>query len=238
VWGLGINALTYALSAIFLIQIAGQLGRPAQHGPETRKSFRTDLSEGLTYVLRNRTLTEVMFGYLPSNFLTAFVSPYFVVYASVRFGGSALAYATLVAAMAAGSAVGGLLVGRFKTRSVAGWVMGIGLLVEGALIGVLAISGNLGVSALAALGDGLTIGFSNTVYYSTIQATVPGNILARVLAIGDFGSFAAIPAGLVVGGLVILSFGIGFAVAVASVGVLATAVVLLSLPDFRKFGEK
>ena len=237
VWGLGINALTYALSATFLIQIAGQLGRPSQQGAETRKSFRSDLSEGLTYVLRNRTLTEVMFGYLPSNFLTSFVSPYFVVYASVRFGGSALAYAVLVAAMAAGSAVGGLLVGRFRTRSIAGWVMGLGLLIEGALIGVLAISGNLGVSALAALGDGLTIGFSNTVYYSTIQATVPGNILARVLAIGDFGSFAAIPAGLVVGGLVILSFGIGFAVAAASVGVLVTAAVLLSLPDFRAFGE-
>lgn len=237
VWGLGINAFTYALSATFLIQIAGGLGRPAPQGPGARRRFRSDLSEGLNYVLRNRTLTEVAFGYLPSNFLSSFVSPYFVVYAATRFGGSAIAYAALAAALAAGTAVGGLMVGRFSTRTVAGWVMGFCLLGEGAADGVLALSWSLEVSILAALGAGLAIGFSNTVYYSTIQATVPSNILARVLSIGDFGSFAAIPAGLVVGGLVIARYGIGVAVSVAAVGVLVTAAVLLSLPDFRAFGE-
>ena len=237
-WGLGINALTYALSAVFLVQIAGELGRPGLQGPGTRRSFRSDLSEGLGYVLRNRTLTEVAFGYLPSNFLSAFTFPYFVVYAATRFGGSALAYAALAAALAAGTAVGGLMVGRFSTRGIAGWLLGCSLLSEGALDGVLAVSWSLELSVLAALGVGIVIGFANTIYYSTIQATVPGNLLARVFSIGDFGSFAAIPAGLVVGGLVILRYGIGTAVAIAAIGIFITGAVLISLPDFRAFGEK
>ena len=102
----------------------------------------------------------------------------------------------------------------------------------------MAFSMNLGLSVAAVSGAGLAIGFSNTVYYSTIQAVVPSNVLARVLSIGDFGSFAAIPAGLVVGGIVIAIYGIGVAVTVAAIGIITTAVVLLSLSDFRSFGEK
>ncbi len=237
-WGLGINACTYALSAMLLLGIAGELGRPGPSPASARRSFGQDLAEGLRYVLASRTLVEVSFGYLPSNFLSSFVSPFLVVYAADRFGGSALAYGTLVAAWAAGTAAGGLLVGRFATRRIAGWLMGICLLAEAATYGLLALSTLLVLSLVAALGAGLAIGFSNTVYYSTIQAVVPGRVLARVLSIGDFGSFAAIPAGLVVGGLVIAAYGDGVAVSVAAVGILLTGATLLCLPDFRAFGER
>ncbi|HXY47656.1 MAG TPA: MFS transporter [Thermoplasmata archaeon] len=237
-WGLGVNALTYALSAMFLFQIGSELGRSAQGSSAVRRSFRQDFSEGTGFVFRSRTLVEVMFGYLPSNFLSAWVSPFLVVYAATRFGGSAIAYGALAAALAAGVAAGGLIVGRIATRRIAGPLMGACLLSEGLAYGLLAFSMNLELSVAALLGAGLAIGFANTVYYSTIQAVVPGNILARVLSIGDFGSFAAIPAGLVAGGIVIAIYGIGVAVTIAAIGIFATAAVLLSLPDFRSFGEK
>jgi len=199
-WGLGINSLTYALSAMFLIQIAGLLGRP--EGGPSRKSttFRKDFSEGMGYVLNHRSIFAASFGYFPSNFLSACVGPYFVVYAGVRFGGNAAVYGYLVAAVAAGVAVGALLVGRVAARPIAGILMGACLVIEGACFVVLALSSSLGFSILAAAGDGLMIGFANTLYYSTIQAMVPSEVLGRVLSVGDFGSFAAIPAGLVVTG--------------------------------------
>ena len=237
-WGLGINALTYALSAMFLVQIGSELGRSVHDPAAVRRSFRRDFSEGTGFVFQSRTLVEVMFGYLPSNFLSSFVSPFLVVYAATRFGGSAIAYGALAAAMAAGIAVGGLIVGRLATRHIAGLLMGACLLSEGLAYGLLALSMNLELSVAALVGAGLAIGFANTVYYSTIQAVVPSNILARVLSIGDFGSFAAIPAGVAVGGIVIAIYGIGFAVTVAAIGIAATSIVLLSLPDFRSFGEK
>jgi MFS family permease len=238
VWGLGLNAVTYALSAIFILQIASELGRVRAKPSTERSSFSVDLSEGIRYVLGSRTLSEVSFGYLPSNFLSSFVTPFFVVYASIRFGGSAVAFGSLAGALAIGTAAGGLVVGRLRTRRRAGWWMGSTVLFEAAMYGVLAVSFSLGISVLAAFGAGIGIGFGNTVYYSVMQATVPSHVLGRVLSIGDFGSFLAIPAGLVVGGLLIARYGVGSAIAIAAIGIFVTGVVLLSLRDFRAFGER
>lgn len=238
VWGLGINALTYALSAIFLLQIAGELGRSELSASRARTSFRKDFSEGMGYVLHDRTLVEVSFGYLPSNFLSSFVSPFFVVYAGTRFGGNAAVYGYLAAALAAGVAIGSLIVGRVRARPHAGLLMGVCMLVEGGSWTILALSTNIGFSVLAATAAGLAIGFANTVYYSTIQAVVPSHVLGRVMSIGDFGSFASIPTGLVVGGLLISSYGVGVAFMVAGIGVLVNGTILLSLPDFRSFGQR
>ncbi|HTT45488.1 MAG TPA: MFS transporter [Thermoplasmata archaeon] len=238
VWGLGINAVTYALSAIFILQIASQLGRISVKPSGERRSFSADFSEGIRYVLGNRTLSEVSFGYLPSNFLSSFVSPFFVVYATIRFGGSAVAFGYLAAALAFGTAAGGLIVGRLSTRRRAGWWLGSTVLLEAAMYGVLAASFNLGISVLAAFGAGIQIGFGNTVYYSVMQASVPSRVLGRVLSIVDFGSFVAIPVGLVVGGLLIARYGIGTTITIAAIGIFATGVALLSLRDFRAFGER
>jgi MFS family permease len=237
-WGLGINALTYGLSATLLIQIAVQLGRADRAPSHPRTSFRRDFSEGFGYLLADRSLVEVSFGYLPSNFLSSFVSPFFVVYAGTRFGGSAAIYGSLAAALAAGIAVGSLIVGRVRARPHAGLLMGIGLLIEGASWTVLALSRILVASVLAATVAGLAIGFENTLYYSTMQAVVPGHVLGRVLSIGDFGSFAAIPTGLVVGGLLIAHFGVGPTFLAAGIGVLLTGATLLCLRDFRRFGRE
>ena len=236
VWGLGINTLTYALSAMFLIQIAGMLGRPP--GDSSRKSttFRKEFTEGMRYVVHHRSIFAASFGYFPSNFLSSCVGPYFVVYAGVRFGGNAAVYGYLVAAVAAGVAAGALLVGRIVARPVAGILMGACLVIEGACYVALALSDNLGFSLLAAVGDGLTIGFANTLYYSTIQGLVPSDVLGRVMSVGDFGSFASIPAGLVAGGLLIASFGIEVVYVIAGIGIVATGAFLLSLRDFRRFG--
>jgi predicted MFS family arabinose efflux permease len=236
VWGLAINAVTYALSAIFILQIASELGRVDGPPRAERGSFGADFAEGMRYVLGSRTLSEVSFGYLPSNFLSSFVFPFFVVYASVRFGGGAVAFGALVAALAIGTAAGGLLVGRLSTRRHAGWWMGSTVLFEAVMYGVLAYSSNLDISVLAALGAGIGIGFGNTVYYSVMQATVPSHVLGRVLSISDFGSFVAVPAGLVAGGLLIARYGVGTTITIAAIGIFVTGAVLLSLRDFRAFG--
>jgi MFS family permease len=238
VWGLGINAITYALSAIFLVQIASEFGRTERSVSLGRTKFRDDFSEGMSYVFSNRALVEVAFGYLPSNFLSAFVAPFLVVYAGERFGANAAVYGYLVAALTAGVAVGSLVVGRVRARPHAGLLMGFCLLIEGGSWTALALSSSVGLSILATLAAGLAIGFSNTLYYSTIQAVVPGQVLGRVLSIGDFGSFAAIPTGLVVGGLLIARYGVGIAFLIAGVGVLLTGTTLLLLPDFRRFGKE
>jgi MFS family permease len=237
VWGLGINALTYALSAVFLLQIASRLGRSRQSAPKPVASFGKDFSEGMGYVLKRRSIFEVSFGYLPVNFLSSIVTPFFVVYAGTRFGGNAAIFGALAAALAAGTAVGSLIVGRVPARRFVGLAMGICILIESGAYGLLGLSTNVGLSLVAALTAGMVIGFANTIYYATMQRTVPGELLGRVLSIGDFGSFVAIPAGLVAGGILITTYGIESSFLLAAIGIFACGAVLLSLPDFRAFGR-
>jgi ENTS family enterobactin (siderophore) exporter len=238
VWGLGINALTYALSAIFLLQIASELGRPQVRASSARTHFRQDLAEGIGYVVQRRPLLEVSFGYLPVNFLSSIVTPFMVVYATLRFGSDAAVFGALAAVLAAGNIVGSLGVGRLRIRHRAGWWMGITILVEAGGVALLAVSTNVGVSLVAVLAVGASFGIANTIYYATIQRIVPRELLGRVLSFGDFGSFVAIPAGLVAGGILLAAYGVESSFLLAAAGILGSGLVLLSLPGFRSFGER
>jgi DHA3 family macrolide efflux protein-like MFS transporter len=236
VWGLGVNALTYGLSAIFLFQIAGSLGQQERQPAGPPPSFAKEFREGLGYVVRNRPILEVSFGYLPVNFLSSLVTPFFVVYAANRFGGDAAIFGGLAAALAAGIAVGSLSVGRTPAHRQPGVAMGLGLLIEAGAAALLAFSHLVAISLAAAFIWGVSIGFANTIYYATMQRVVPGELLGRVLSIGDFGSFVAIPAGLVVGAILIEVLGVGNSYLFAAGGLLLTAIALLALPEFRRFG--
>lgn len=66
---------------------------------------------------------------------------------------------------------------------------------------------------------------------------VPSEVLGRTLSVGDFGSFASILAGLVVGGLWTASYGVGQAYLRVGAGILVNGLILPSLPDFRSFGR-
>ncbi|MCI4373142.1 MAG: MFS transporter [Thermoplasmata archaeon] len=233
VTGFGINAATYALSAIFLFQIATSYGRPIAEAGVAVRSFRREFGEGVQYMRAHRPVLEATFGFLPANFLLTMVISFFVVYAATVYGGDVAAYGYIVAALAAGAVFGALAVPRMRARRFAGLLMGAGVLAQGGTVILLYVGRSLPVSLAGALGAGITIGLINTVYYSTMQAIVPNEILARVLSIDSVGAFVAIPAGLIVGGLLASSHGILFVYAVAAVGLLGNGVVLLALPGLR-----
>lgn len=233
VWGLGINALTYAVSASFLIRVATDWGRPRASGSRAAPSLRTELSEGLRYIVDHRAILEVTLGFLPANLLASLVAPFFVVYAAQEFGSDPAVYGYLVGTLALGSALGALSVSRLRARRFAGLLMGLCLLGQSGTVGALALAHLLPVALLAAFAFGVVIGLINTTYYATMQAIVPGEILARVLSIDSVGSFAAIPAGLVIGGILIAQRGVTFCYLVASIGLVANGVAALAMPGFR-----
>lgn len=231
--GFGVNAATYALSATFLLQIAAAHGRPAARAAGAARSFRRELGEGTAYMRAHLAVLEVTLGFLPGNFLLTMVASFFVVYAATVYGGNAAAYGYLVAALAAGAVVGALIVPRIRARRFAGLVLGASVLAQAGTVAVLVVGRTLPVSLAGAVGSGVCIGLINTVYYSTMQAIVPNELLARVLSIDSVGSFTAIPAGLVVGGVLAAAHGILFVYTIAAIGLGANGVLLLALPDVR-----
>ena len=231
--GLGINAATYAISGTLLFQIAATAGHPPPRRSTARASVRAELREGFDYMWAHRPVLEVTFGFLPANFLLTMVTSFFVVYAATIFGGDPTAYGFLAAGLAAGVAAGALAVPRLGARRFAGKLLGASVVAQGGAVALLVVSRSLPLSIVGAAWAGVSIGLINTVYFATMQAIVPNEVLARVLSIDSVGAFVAIPAGLVVGGLLAAARGILFAYTVAGIGVTVNGLVLLSLPDVR-----
>jgi hypothetical protein len=232
--GFGLNAATYALSAVFLLQIATGYGRPVSGAGAAARSIRRELGDGVQYMRTHRPVLEVTLGFLPGNFLLTMVAAFLVVYAATVYPGDAAAYGYLVAALAAGSVAGALAVPRMRARRFAGLLMGASVLAQAGAVALLVVGRILPTSLAGAVGMGVCIGLINTVYYSTMQAIVPNELLARVLSIDLVGSFTAVPAGLIVGGLLAAGHGILFAYAVAAIGLAANGVILLALPGVRQ----
>jgi hypothetical protein len=89
-------------------------------------------------------------------------------------------------------------------------LMAVGFFLSGIAILLLALSNNLYFSLIIGAITGLVLGLVDTTYFSTMQAIVPIELLARVLSTDSVGSFAAIPAGLAVGGILVSAHGIVF----------------------------
>ncbi len=234
--GLGANAVTYALSATFLIQIAWGAGQSVRAGAAVERSLRRDFAEGITYMRTHRPILEVTIGFLPANLLFMMVMGFLVVYAAVRFGGDPLVYGYLATGVAGGAAVGALAIGRWKVRRNVGLLFGVSTIVQSGAVGTLAITNLLPVSLVAVIAIGLDIGLINTAYFATIQAIVPNDVLARVLSIDSVGSFVGLPAGLLIGGILSARYGISGDYLIAAVGLLANGLVLLALPGVRRLG--
>jgi DHA3 family tetracycline resistance protein-like MFS transporter len=235
VYGLGINSMTYAVSAIFLFQIAGEFKNRTTKEQSKQSSFSNDLRDGMRFMREHLSILEGTLGGLPANFFGSLFYPFFVVYASDRFGANSSSYGYLVAAIGGGMAFGAILVGRINASRNAGPLISLAILVAGATAVLFALSNSLYLSLVLGALVGVMFGLINTTYISTVQAIVPRELLARVLSIDSVGSFIAIPAGLAVGGVLISVHGIVFDYLVAGVGLLINGVVLLSLKEFRKF---
>jgi len=231
--GLGINAATYALSALLLFQIAVEAGRPLRRPEGSKPSFRKEFGEGIEYMRTHRPILEVTVGFLPGNFLFTMVASFFVVYTAAVFGGNPAVFGYLSAGLAGGAVVGALAVPRMRARRFAGLLMGVSVVAQGGAIALLVVGRTLPVSLAGALIAGLCLGLINTVYFSTMQAIVPNEILARVLSIDMVGSFVAIPAGLLVGGFLAATYGILFVYSIAAVGTFLNGLLLIALPGVR-----
>jgi predicted MFS family arabinose efflux permease len=234
--GLGANAVTYALSATFLLQIAFASGRVIRSGPPIPRSLRSDIVEGMGYMRTHRPILEVTLGFLPGNLVLAMVMGFLVVYAAVRYGGNPLVFGYLATGLGGGAALGALAIGRWKVRRKVGLLFGLSVLVESGAIAVLALTGVLAVSLAAVVTLGVTLGLINTAFFATMQSIVPNEVLARVLSIDSVGSFVGIPAGLLLGGLLAARYGIIDTYLIGAVGMLANALLLLALPGVRNLG--
>jgi MFS family permease len=229
-WALAIDALTFAISALFL----ARLHLPA-HVARESGSFVADLREGWGVFTSLPWVWVFVVGAGIGNMLFGAWTALGPVIAEQDLGGAA-AWGTVLGAVGFGAMVGALIAVRISPRrplvlatvTFAPFALMLGLLAARAPVPVIAAGAVLG-------GAGMMLG--NSVWESTLMRHVPHGSLSRVSAYDWFGSLAFQPLGLAIWGPIAALIGLSPAVWVATAGLVATNGAMLCSRAIRGLRE-
>jgi MFS family permease len=225
------DALSFVASGLFLFGIRKQEQPPERSQGQEKPKMRTDLGEGLRYVLGNRYLRWIAAATATFNFWGNVMWAILLVYA-VRVLDLSPAEIGLVFAI--GNV--GYLVGAVATSRISAAV-GVGpAIVLGALAGVASLLVPLApesnplpflIASQAIIGFGLPL--YNVTQVSLRQAITPERLQGRMNAVMRFIVWGVIPLGALSGGAIASGIGLRAAIWIGAVGVsLAFLPVLLS----------
>jgi MFS family permease len=200
-WVIGLDSLSFVVSALTLASIRASFNMPRAEGDEKQAtSILQDVREGLGYVLRHPVLRNISLMMALINFVDATVFTQLVLFSKQRLEASDRQIGVLFAAGSAGIVVISLLAGPLRRRFSFSGVALTALVLMG-LMTILFAGLRWYWAALPvwAAASGLGILFNiNT--GSLRQAIVPNHLLSRVLSIAGVLAWSAIPAGALAGG--------------------------------------
>lgn len=198
------NAACFALGAVLVSRIA----RTVTPAPETRASLRSDMVEGIRWLIGHppmRTLALTIFAF---NVTYGAAWGVLVLYAGDRLGMDAVGFGLLTTAIAIGGIVGSLSYGRLERRFSLGDILRVGLLIETVTHLVLAIT----TQPAVALGMMVVFGAHAFVWGTTSevvrQRAVPDALMGRVTGAYRVAVVGGLVVGTPLGGLLAGTFGI------------------------------
>jgi len=231
------DSLTYLFSASMIASLKLRTQDHLQKSSSER-SLHRELGEGIKYIGQRPALLTSTLGAALVNFFSTLATTFIVIYVSTQLNGSSTVYGVFLALMSVGAACGTLLVGRLRAVRYAGKAMASSFLICSVALLVLALGHSIPLAYLMAPLLGACLSWANTVLYSALQLTVPNEVLGRVFSVDEVGSYASVPAGQIVGGLLIQGAGIAVDFAVAGVGLFISTMLLLGVRDFRRFAYR
>jgi len=226
--------------ALFLLAAVGLLALHGDFAPApgaARRRFVSDASEGYRYLYRRTELLELTFSALAINFLSALAFVELGLYVQFWLAlSNPIFVGLMISGGSLGAAVGTLAVNRLAFERRAGQLLWILPIFQGITIVVL----GLVRTPWAAIPDmflfGVFPGMFATVFFATVQATVPDDRLGRVLAADEVGSYALIPVGQAAGGLLTVTGGIQVTYLTAGIGTVGVGLLMGALPELRRLG--
>lgn len=235
--GLIYNSITFAISAltIGLMIIPSILKETTEENKESASSLVSEVKAGLRYLSTQKSLLAMTLTSMVLNFFT-FYQLYIVVYVYNVLHAGATIFGILVGASAAGFIVGAFMVKHLRTeRSPGIWVpaaWGLG----GVPLITLVVFPVIPLAITGLIAEGFLSALVSITFTSTVQRIVPDEFLGRYFATNNAGSYAMVPAGIVIGGILIVKFGIGPAFLFSGVGTTVIGLSLLLSGSIRKWG--
>jgi MFS family permease len=230
-WALGIDSLTFAISAgcLALLHLP-----PHEHLPPQR--FLRDLRDGWHEFSSRTWLWAGVTGAGVANMMAA---PFFVVGAAISKEslGGAGAWALIISAFSIGAFAGGFVALHLRPSRpfVASF---LGYLPFGLPSVLLAAGGSAGAVAAAALVSGAGLMIGNAIWETTLQEQIPPAVLSRVTAYDWFGSLVGQPLGFALVGPLVAGVGQEATLLLAASIITTSNLVILSLPSIRAVKRK
>jgi MFS family permease len=226
---LWVNAVSFLFSAALVAWAVP----PTPGRRQEATSFRTDLVEGWRFVRQHRLILAIVLTVLITNFLDAPFSVAMPVLANEAYGGAAelgLMYGTDGGMALLGSLLFSAYGHRLPRRPI---LLG-GYLAVPALYLVLASLPPLPAALITLALVGFATGGLNPVIYTVAYEKVPPALRGRVFGTMRAGAWAAIPAGVLLGGVVVQALGVVTTFLI--IGLCYLAVVLYGFfnPAFRQ----
>jgi MFS family permease len=194
----GLNAITFLLSAAFLIP-----ARPRAFEREPSEGTWKSIVEGVRYVVGvpwlwvGIAVTSVVLMVAMAPFQA--LAPTFV---SEQFGKGVGAYGLLFAFEAAGMTIGMIAFGQMNPRTHRIWLV-FGLLALNDVFAVaMTLQGSYDVAAVLMVARGVLIGYAIGVWATLMMEWVPEGKLARVTSLDFFGAIGLLPLGYALTALV------------------------------------
>jgi MFS family permease len=228
-WAIAVDALTFALSAAFLLRLRVSGPRPAAAEP----SFVSELRHGWAEFSSRTWLWVIVLSAAITN--AVFMPAFDVLGPSVAresLGGSS-AWAAIAAGLGAGSVIGGALALTFRPRRplLVGETVAI---VFGLPVALLALVAPVGLIVAGAVLSGLAIGLSVVFYEIAAAQYVPRETLSRVYAYDWFGSLALEPIGMLLIGPVAIGVGVSTTLWGAAAVLLICQFAVIAVPSVRR----
>ncbi|HVB64626.1 MAG TPA: MFS transporter [Nitrolancea sp.] len=225
-----LNGLSYVAVVYAVWRIAP---RPRQ--PRARQSILDNLTDGLSFIFKDRRIWGLVVVLAVPTFLAGPYSQFMPIFAKDVLHKGPGGYGLLMGVTGIGSLVGALLVGKFGRSKRNGLALLILTVIFAATLAVFAMS-RWFVPALALL---LVIGATQTLFMAIgntlLQLNVPEQMRGRVMSV-----YSLIPMGLMpLGSMILGSIGavIGTPITVASGAIIVLAFGLLSFRLFRAVRE-
>jgi MFS family permease len=227
-WALGIDAVTFLVSAAFLIRL--EVPRRVERAAA---SFLTELRGGWReFTSRTWLWVDGVYSAVGNAAILAPVWTLGPLVAEESLNGAS-SWAAIVTCFGLGSVLGGLAVIRLKPeRPVFAGVAALSLLALPPAL--LAFPAETAVIAGGALFAGFGLIFFNTLFETAVQEHVPAAALSRVASIDWMLSLALYPIGLAGAGFVADQIGTGPTLAIAAIWAVASTAVVLIVPSVRE----
>jgi MFS family permease len=227
-WAIAADAVTFAVSALFLAQL-----RLPMHDRAPSQTFLRDLLAGWDEFRRRTWLWAVVLWAALYNVLVAASFLVLGVVVAERALGGPSAWALITSVSGLGALVGGLVALRIRPRRPLVVALG-GVLLQAPPLALLAIEAPAGVIALFAFIAGATFALFLPLWETTLQREVPPAALSRVSSYDWFGSLAFLPLGYALVGPIAAQLGVSATLWLAAAWVLASTSAVLALPSVRR----